>query len=120
MVSSPFDRFIKCTLVGTWIDAVNPCPLYFVVPTRSEATVFGRFDANVRIFNQATREFLCSWAIDALITASVTYVPAVGDVPIGFEFATIIARPLNQEIGPKKANKKKEDADQVFVRRLSF
>jgi len=41
----------------------------------------------------------------------------VRDVPIGFEFATIIMRKRNQEVRPAKTNEKKKDANEVFVRR---
>jgi hypothetical protein len=51
MVLSPFDRFIQGALIGTWINAVNSGPLYFVVATRSEATVIRRFDVNVGILD---------------------------------------------------------------------
>jgi len=117
MASSPFDRFIKCTLIDTWINAVNPCPLYFVVPARSEATVFGRFDSNVRIFKQSAVKFCRSRRVDALITTSVAYVPPMRNVPIGFQFASIIVPNKSQKIRATKANEEKKYAYQVFVGR---
>jgi hypothetical protein len=89
-VTPPFDRFIKSTFIGAWIDAINPRPLYFVVTTRSESAVSGRFDSNIRIFSQATLQFFGGSGIDALINASLAYVPSMGNVPVSFEFATII------------------------------
>jgi hypothetical protein len=108
MVLSPFDRFIEGALIGARIKPLNPGPLDRVVPTRSEPTVFGRFDSNIRIFYQATIELCRSRAVDTLINASITYVPSMGDVPIGVDFATIIVCDISQKIRPAKAHEKEE------------
>jgi hypothetical protein len=51
------------------------------------------------------------------MNTALSFVVAMSDVPIGFEFAAIAVRVWNQEKRPAQTNEKQKYADEVFVRR---
>ena len=51
------------------------------------------------------------------MNTALRLVVAVGDIPMGFDFAATVVRVWNQEIRRAKTNEKQKYADEVFIRR---
>ena len=116
-IAIPFDRLIERPLISSRVKTVDASPLHFVVATHPVTTVICGFNTNVCVSEDAPFQFLRWFRSNARMNTALRLVVAVGDIPMGFDFAAIIVRVWNQEIRRAKTNEKQKYADEVFIRR---